>query len=44
MNGESDLDSQYAMTLVTGDQPVTLYQTGDIEEGEIVLPYIISDI
>jgi tripeptidyl-peptidase-1 len=44
MNGESDLDSQYAMTLVTGHQPVTLYQTGDMEEGGIVLPYVILDI
>ncbi|EIW80511.1 subtilisin-like protein [Coniophora puteana RWD-64-598 SS2] len=32
-NGESDLDLQYGMTLVTGAQTVTLYQTGDIIEG-----------
>lgn len=43
-NGESDLDLQYGMSLVTGEQTVTLYQTGDMVEGEIVLPYAISDI
>ncbi|KAF8841683.1 hypothetical protein BDN67DRAFT_900913 [Paxillus ammoniavirescens] len=32
-NGESDLDLQYGMTLVTGKQNVTLYQTGDMVEG-----------
>ncbi|KAH7883231.1 peptidase S8/S53 domain-containing protein [Phlebopus sp. FC_14] len=32
-NGESDLDLQYGMTLVTGKQQVTLYQTGDMVEG-----------
>ena len=31
-NGESDLDLQYAMTLVN-PQPVTLYQVGDLVEG-----------
>ena len=31
-NGESDLDLEYAMTLVN-PQPVTLYQTGDLVEG-----------
>ncbi|KAF5364916.1 hypothetical protein D9758_008161 [Tetrapyrgos nigripes] len=33
LNGESDLDLEYAMTLVTKNQPVTLYQVGDIVEG-----------
>jgi len=33
-NGESDLDLQYGMSLVTGSQPVTLYQTGDMVEGK----------
>jgi tripeptidyl-peptidase-1 len=32
-NGESDLDLEYGMALVTASQPVTLYQVGDIEEG-----------
>ncbi|EGO00781.1 hypothetical protein SERLA73DRAFT_167028 [Serpula lacrymans var. lacrymans S7.3] len=32
-NGESDLDLQYGMTLVTGKQQVTLYQAGDMVEG-----------
>ncbi|KAN0081321.1 Peptidase S8/S53 domain containing protein [Tylopilus felleus] len=32
-NGESDLDLQYGMSLVTGEQDVTLYQTGDMVEG-----------
>lgn len=31
-NGESDLDLEYAMTLVN-PQPVTLYQVGDVVEG-----------
>ncbi|KAF8158458.1 subtilisin-like protein [Crassisporium funariophilum] len=31
-NGESDLDLQYAMAL-TNPQPITLLQTGDLEEG-----------
>ena len=31
-NGESDLDLEYAMTLVN-PQPVTLYQVGDLVEG-----------
>ena len=35
-NGESDLDLQYGMSLVTGEQTVTLYQTGDMVEGRIV--------
>ena len=33
MNGESDLDLQYAMALVGKSQPVTLYQVGDLVEG-----------
>lgn len=33
-NGESNLDLQYGMTLVTGKQPVQLYQVGDIDQGE----------
>ncbi|KAJ7198616.1 subtilisin-like protein [Mycena haematopus] len=32
-NGESNLDLQYAMNLVTARQPVTLYQVGDLEMG-----------
>jgi tripeptidyl-peptidase-1 len=32
-NGESNLDLQYAMALVTASQPVTLYQVGDLEIG-----------
>ena len=44
LNGESALDLQYSMTLVTGNQPVTLYQAGDMEMGGIVLSYTISDI
>ncbi|KAF9243182.1 Pro-kumamolisin, activation domain-containing protein [Melanogaster broomeanus] len=32
-NGESDLDLQFGMSLVTGEQTVTLYQTGDMIEG-----------
>ncbi|KAJ7623071.1 peptidase S8/S53 domain-containing protein [Mycena polygramma] len=32
-NGESNLDLQYAMNLVTAHQPVTLYQLGDLEQG-----------
>ncbi|KZT04003.1 subtilisin-like protein [Laetiporus sulphureus 93-53] len=32
-NGESNLDLQYAMALVGGSQPVTLYQARDIVEG-----------
>ncbi|KAJ7762293.1 subtilisin-like protein [Mycena maculata] len=32
-NGESDLDLQYAMSLVTSKQNVTLYQSGDIVQG-----------
>lgn len=32
-NGESDLDLQYGMNLVTSRQKVTLYQVGDLEEG-----------
>ena len=34
VNGESNLDLQYAMALVGKTQPVTLYQTGDIPEGK----------
>ena len=36
VNGESDLDLQYSMALVGKSQPVTLYQTGDEEEGKRV--------
>lgn len=32
-NGESDLDLQYGMSLVTAAQEVTLYQVGDMVEG-----------
>lgn len=32
-NGESNLDLQYGMSLVTGKQPVSLYQAGDMVEG-----------
>ncbi|KAL4071281.1 peptidase S8/S53 domain-containing protein [Scleroderma yunnanense] len=32
-NGESNLDLQYGMALVTGKQPVQLYQVGDLVEG-----------
>jgi tripeptidyl-peptidase-1 len=32
-NGESDLDLEYAMNLVTSHQPVTLYQVGDLNVG-----------
>ncbi|KAG1746468.1 peptidase S8/S53 domain-containing protein [Suillus lakei] len=32
-NGESDLDLQYGMNLVTASQQVTLYQAGDMVEG-----------
>lgn len=32
-NGESNLDLQYGMSLVTGEQPVSLYQVGDMIEG-----------
>ena len=35
-NGESDLDLQYGMSLVTGEQTVTLYQTGDMVVGRLV--------
>jgi len=34
-NAESDLDLQYAMNLVTVKQPVTLYQVGDMVEGNL---------
>lgn len=43
-NGESDLDLEYGMSLVTGEQTVTLYQTGDMVEGGLVLQCIISDV
>jgi len=33
-NGESDLDLEYAMNLVTAAQPITLYQAGDMVEGK----------
>jgi len=32
-NGESNLDLEYGMTLVTKGQNVTLYQVGDAVEG-----------
>jgi tripeptidyl-peptidase-1 len=32
-NAESDLDIEYAQTLVTGELPITLYQAGDLWEG-----------
>ncbi|OJA11086.1 hypothetical protein AZE42_13609, partial [Rhizopogon vesiculosus] len=32
-NGESDLDLEYGMNLVTAKQQVTLYQVGDMIEG-----------
>ncbi|KAJ7723404.1 subtilisin-like protein [Mycena metata] len=32
-NGESNLDLEYAMNLVTAQQPVTLYQVGDLIMG-----------
>lgn len=32
-NGESNLDLEYGMTLVTKGQNVTLYQVGDSVEG-----------
>jgi len=34
INGESNLDLEYGMTLVTKSQSVTLYQIGDTVEGE----------
>lgn len=34
INGEADLDLQYAMALVGPSQNVTLYQAGDLDEGE----------
>lgn len=33
-NGEANLDLQYGMALVTGKQPVQLYQVGDHVVGE----------
>jgi hypothetical protein len=36
-NGESSLDLEYAMALVTPLQNVTLYQVGDIVEGRCFL-------
>ncbi|KAJ6617128.1 subtilisin-like protein [Mycena sp. CBHHK59/15] len=33
VNGESNLDLEYAMNLVTAHQPVSLYQVGDLEMG-----------
>ena len=35
-NGESDLDLQYSMSL-TNPQPITLLQTGDLVEGDLVV-------
>lgn len=34
-NGEPSLDLQYGMALVTSAQNVTLYQVGDLVEGNI---------
>lgn len=34
-NGESNLDLEYGMALVTDKQPVTLYQVGDAVEGKL---------
>lgn len=36
-NGESDLDLEYGMSLVTAKQNVTLYQVGDLVEGRTTL-------
>ncbi len=33
-NGESNLDLQYGMEIVSSKQPVTLYQVGDLQIGE----------
>ncbi|KAF9222477.1 subtilisin-like protein [Gyrodon lividus] len=41
-NGESNLDLEYAMTLVTASQEVTLYQVGDTVEGMVSLVLIFS--
>lgn len=35
-NGESNLDLQYGMALVTNKQNVTLYQVGDDIEGKVI--------
>lgn len=35
MNGESNLDLQYGMALVTGAQKVTLYQVGDLNGSQL---------
>ena len=37
VNGESNLDLQYAMALVGKNQPVTLYQVGDLPQGMVCL-------
>lgn len=39
-NGESDLDLEYAMGL-TNPQPITLLQTGDDVEGELLYITVI---
>ena len=39
-NGESNLDLQYGMALVTSAQKVTLYQVGDLVEGLLFLCYV----
>ncbi len=41
-NGESNLDLQYAMSLVGKSQPVTLYQAGDFVEGLFILLHQIG--
>ena len=42
-NGEADLDLEYAMALVGKTQPVTLYQVGDLVEGEYSI-YALAQI
>ena len=42
INGESNLDLEYAMNLVTAKQNVTLYQVGDLVEG--LSSYYITNI
>lgn len=44
INTESDLDLQYAMSLVGKDQPVTLYQVGDPEQGENARALLFDDV
>ena len=44
INGESDLDLQYSMSLVGKNQPVTLYQTGDPVQGENARTLLLDDV